>query len=430
MAQTYKFGNGTWARKKGSTLAYSDTNNAFKPLPFSFERNSIATRVNKEGLIEVVGNDIPRIDYTDSTEGALLLENSATNLITYSEDFSNVAWSNSEDAIITNNSNISPTGELNATLFAAGNSSNFHRISYPLSITNSISYTHSIFVKKQNFNYFTFRFNLGSGGYNNVCFDLSNGTLVYNGLNCTPNIESYDNDWYKLSISFISVGTTGTVIYYISENPITTSSISAYVGNDLDGVYIWGAQLEQSSYPTSYIPTNGSTVQRSAETCNGSGNSEVFNDSQGVLFANISALSDDLTSRSISLSDGTYNNSLILQYRNLTNTISIKKFTTILSTFTVPSTTNYLKIAINYSSNNIEIYLNGFLIDTNNTFTSFPSNTLDSLSFDRSDGGEDFYGKTKELGYYDTALTDEELEYMTSYRSLNEMVTELNLNAL
>ena len=50
------------------------TNNAFKPLPFSFERDSIATRVNKEGLIEVVGNDIPRIDYTDSTEGALLLD--------------------------------------------------------------------------------------------------------------------------------------------------------------------------------------------------------------------------------------------------------------------------------------------------------------------------------------------------------------------
>ena len=50
MAQTYKFGNGTWATKKGSTLAYSDTNNAFKPLPFNFTRNSIATRVNKEGL--------------------------------------------------------------------------------------------------------------------------------------------------------------------------------------------------------------------------------------------------------------------------------------------------------------------------------------------------------------------------------------------
>ena len=47
--------------------------------------------------------------------------------------------------------------------------------------------------------------------------------------------------------------------------------------------------------PTSYIPTNGSTVQRAAETCNGSGNSEVFNDSEGVLFADISGLADDGT---------------------------------------------------------------------------------------------------------------------------------------
>ena len=82
MAQTYKFGNGTWATKEGSTLAYNDENENYKPLPFNFERDSIATRVNKEGLIEVVGNDIPRIDYTDSADGVLLLEPSRTNLIT------------------------------------------------------------------------------------------------------------------------------------------------------------------------------------------------------------------------------------------------------------------------------------------------------------------------------------------------------------
>ena len=91
MAHKLKFGNGTWATKKGSTLAYNDENNNFKPLPFTTTRDSGATRVNKEGLIEVVGNDIPRIDYTDSAEGALLLEPSRTNLITYSQDFSN--WS-------------------------------------------------------------------------------------------------------------------------------------------------------------------------------------------------------------------------------------------------------------------------------------------------------------------------------------------------
>ena len=55
---------------------------------------------------------------------------------------------------------------------------------------------------------------------------------------------------------------------------------------------------------------------------------------------------------------------------------------------------------------------------------------LDVLEYQRPNNTSQFYGKTKEIGYYDEILTDEELEYMTSYRSLNEMVTELNLNAL
>ena len=51
MAQTLKFGNGTWATKKGSTLAYNDENGNYKPLPFNFTRATSATRVNKQGLI-------------------------------------------------------------------------------------------------------------------------------------------------------------------------------------------------------------------------------------------------------------------------------------------------------------------------------------------------------------------------------------------
>ena len=55
---------------------------------------------------------------------------------------------------------------------------------------------------------------------------------------------------------------------------------------------------------------------------------------------------------------------------------------------------------------------------------------LNSINFNQGNDTQRFFGKTKEVGYYNTPLTDEELEYMTSYRSLNEMVTELNLNAL
>ena len=55
---------------------------------------------------------------------------------------------------------------------------------------------------------------------------------------------------------------------------------------------------------------------------------------------------------------------------------------------------------------------------------------LDRINFDRGTGGNVFYGKTKEIAYYDTILTDEELEVLTSYETLTELVTELNLNEL
>ena len=74
MANTFKFGNGNWATKEDSVLAYNDENNNFKPLPFDFTRASTATYVDSDGLIKTAGNGEARIDYTDSTDGALLLE--------------------------------------------------------------------------------------------------------------------------------------------------------------------------------------------------------------------------------------------------------------------------------------------------------------------------------------------------------------------
>ena len=85
MAQTLKFGNKVWAAKEDSVLAYNDINNNYKPLPFDFARASIGTRVNKDGLIETMGQDIARIDYTDSADGVLLLEPSSTNLLLISK---------------------------------------------------------------------------------------------------------------------------------------------------------------------------------------------------------------------------------------------------------------------------------------------------------------------------------------------------------
>ena len=387
MAQTYKFGkDGTWATKKGSTLAYSDTNNAFKPLPFSFERNSIATRVNKEGLIEVVGNDIPRIDYTDSTEGVLLLEPSRTNYASNSIAFNE--WSNGI-TYITSNYAISPDGTLNASrcLFTSENQLIFSGTSATGTVTSSV------YVK-----------------------GVKNETL-YLGAGGLGEVITLNGEWQRIQ-------TTQTNI----NGQISINTAGGATARDF---LIWGAQLEVGNL-SSYIPTNGSTVQRAAETCNESGNSEVFNDSQGVLFADVAALSNDGTNRQITLSDGTTSNRVYFTYSTVSNQFSASIISSgslsFNTNYTSTDLTNYHKILIKYKQNDFSLWVNGFKIATD-TIGNTPSG-LKNINLSSSTSALPFYGKTKEIAYYDEILTDLELETLTSYRSLNEMVTELNLNAL
>ena len=433
MANTLKFGNGTWATKEGSTLAYNDENENYKPLPFNFERDSIATRVNKEGLIEVVGNDIPRIDYTDSAEGALLLENSATNLITYSEDFSQSAWTKG-NSTITSDTLISPSGILNASTLTDNTANTIHRLRDSVSLSASTDYGLSIFAKKGTLSNIQLALiNTANSSTASRVFDLENGILgesiTSNGTLQDSKITDYGNGWYRCEITAQLGSTPNTYQITLAPQSSGNSSTGNQVTYDGDGngnVHLWGAMLEQNSVASSYIPTSGSTVQRAAETANGSGNSEVFNDSEGVLFADIAALANDLTYRSISIGTGV--GVINLFYSNVSNTIVASSAGGALIIKQLSDITNFNKVIFKYKQNDFSLWVNGFEIGTDTSGTT--GNALTTLSFDNTAGGSKWYGKTKELGYYDTVLTDEELEYMTSYRSLNELVTELNLNTL
>ena len=422
MAQKLKFGNGTWATKEGSTLAYNDEGNNYKPLPFSFERDSIATRVNKEGLIEVVGNNIPRIDYTDSADGVLLLENSSTNLITYSEDFSNSFWTKS--GVSVSNNNLSPDGNDNAFKLTENSANSTHFIYSPnLTVSNGATLTTSIFVKSAGRDWFLLQESTTDYGYY-----FNNGQVGSAfGSPLNYKIDKLANGWYKYSITTVTTNTNGRLKLQLAES----DGVITYQGDGESGIYVWGAQLEQISYPASYIPTSGSTVPRAAETANGSGNSEVFNDSEGVLFANTATLQEGVTEKIISLSDGTTSNNIYFSFSGTANTIYslvISGGSTQASLSTTVSQIQPNKLLIKYKSNDISFWLNGFKVGFD-TSANTPSG-LKNLSFSYPTNAINFYGKTKEVGYYDTALTDEELEYMTSYRSLNELVTELNLNTL
>jgi hypothetical protein len=292
MAQTLKFGNGTWATKKDSILAYNDENENYKPLPFNYTGAGKGTRVNKEGLIEVVENDRPRIDYLDSEDGVFLLEKAATNLITYSEAFDNAYWTKSGASVTSGF--VSPDGTANAFKLIEDSTNAFHGFYQNANISLPIGkITMSIFVKVNGRDYFQLRTGSAAGVtgaplYAN--FDLNNNSVTASSSGVdNAKISSFNNNWKRISISFTVTSVSQASLVF---QPITTSSAvigETYQGDGTSGIYVWGTQLESGDL-SSYIPTQGSIQTRVAETASGSGNSEVFNDSEGVLFADISAL--------------------------------------------------------------------------------------------------------------------------------------------
>ena len=404
MAQTLKFGNGTWATKKGSTLAHNDEGGNFKPLPFTYTGAGKGTRVNKEGLIEVVENDRPRIDYLDSEDGALLLEPSRSNLITYSQDFSNSYWSK-VSITATDNYGISPDGELNSSRVYSSNAQSNHRVFRTFNFSNS-TYTVSVYAKSN-----------GS----NQSFRMSR----YDGNQYFSDDFILTNEWQRYTWTFNSDAFTGGDLWLV-----TTSSIG--VGSELD-IQIYAAQLEQGSYATSYIPTQGTIQTRVQETASGSGNSEVFNSEQGILYANISTDSED-TYKYISINNGTSTGNqtrVALGYYGSTlyPNVRVSNAHQFSEAFSINPTLNN-KIALKYKTNDFALWVNGFEVLESNSGSTFSDGTLSKFDFDDGASSSDFYGSTKEIGYYDTVLTEEELEYMTSYRSLSEMLKELNIKAL
>ena len=412
MAQKLKFGNGTWATKKGSTLAYNDENNNYKPLPFTTTRDSIATRVNKEGLIEVVDNDIPRIDYKDSADGALLLEPQSANLITHSIDLTNSSWVKTGTGTgsapsVTSNYSISPDGTQNADrvifdLNGGTANGDISQVSVTFGSVSSASYTNSVYIKSNTAN-----------DYDLVVTDPSGGNVV---KTITPQWQRFDNSRTSVTNLSIRIRLRGD------------ESTSDYAD-----VSIWGAQVEQQSYPTSYIPTSGSSVTRQADTASGSGNSEVFNSQEGVLFLDTKALSNDGTTRTIGLSDGSNSNRIHFIYYSITNGYSVNyrvSDSTQVAFTKLGNILDYQKIAFKYKSGDFSLWYNGFEIDTDNNTNMMAQGVLNTLSFREEPNSFNYIGKTKEIAYYDEIITDLELEYLTSYRSLNELVTELNLNTL
>ena len=417
MANTLNLGNGNWATKEDSLLAYNSENGNFKPLPFDFTRASSATVVNKAGLIETVGSGEPRIDFKDDAKGALLLEPTRSNLVTYSNDFSQGYWTKSNSSI-TSNSLISPDGGLNADKLIASVTTTSHWLSTPtITVTATTLHTLSVFIKTSEFTKIGFR--EGFTGQQIALNLTDKSTLFSSGSSTSVNYVDYGNGFTRIELTYTSSGSgSSSWRVFLLDNSYTSGNLVTYnyLGNGTSGIYIYGAQLEQGSYATSYIPTQGSAVTRSADACNNGGNEQVINSTEGVLYAEISALANDGTSRSITIGDGTASNRVFLKYTGTDNqiesTVVSNNVVSSIMNYVIPNALNANKVALKYKLNDFSLWVNGFEVATD-ILGNAPI-ALNALNFDNGVGGSPFYGNTKDLRVYNTALTDQELQALTT----------------
>lgn len=376
---------------------------------FGFTRSTTATRININGILETVAADTPRIDYTTGV-GTLLLEGASTNKALRSNEFDNASWTKTR-ATATASSAISIDGTINAYKFYEDNTAGTHEIKQYISgLTNSVSHTFSVFAKADE--RYKMRLNI-FGGY--AEFNLSDGTIITQPTVDDASIESYGDGWYRIAITKTANNTVTNAYAYILND---AGSVS-YTGDNVSGVLLYGAQLEETDFATSYIPTTTATVTRNAETASGSGSTALINSQEGVLYMEASALFDDTTSqRVISVSDGTASNQIILGYDAFSNRIIASLFDggleNVKLSYVITDVTALNKIAFKWAETDFALWINGTEVATNSTSSVDAANTYNELQLAEGDGTNDFIGRIRELKVFTTALTDAELTTLTS----------------
>jgi hypothetical protein len=390
---------------------------------FDFTRSTTATRENSSGNIESVAANLPRIDYLGGT-GHILLEPQSTNTATYSNDFTQGSIFDSSNApsvnaVLTSQQATSPDGTNNAWLLKDNNSGGTGVVAlryFDTNVTSNDFNTISIFVKKALANDFIL---LKSGGFDtngngSTWFNINDGTLGNVSGSHTAKIEDYGSGFYRCSITFKSItDVAGSIQLQLA----STNGSDQVTKDGTNGVYIFGIQCEADAsrnFATSYIPTSGTTVTRSADAANNSGSSDLINSTEGVLYAEIAALSEGQSVTTLTISDGSLSNRVLialttgeLKGQFVSSANNINKTT---SGVTIEE---FNKIACSYTSTTFKVFVNGTQLGT--TSTSLTAVTgLNELAFDRGDGGLDLLGKVKCVAVFKEALTDEELTCLTT----------------
>lgn len=282
----------------------------------TFTRASTATRINDKGLIETVASGAPRIDYDPVTLACkgLLIEESRTNLLTYSEQFDNAAWTKTRSSISAN-ATTAPDGTVTADKLVEDTTpSNSHYLYQSASVVTGTYYTYSVFIKvaeRSNFAISFFNNNsafIGATAY----FNLSTGVVTFMDVGVyAANITNLGNGWYRVSATSLA---TATATGFVVSSLVVSGTNMSYTGDGTSGIYIWGAQLEAGAFATSYIPTTSAQVTRAADVASmtGANFSSWYRQDEGtfVTSGSITFVGGSLYPASLSVDDNSSSNAM------------------------------------------------------------------------------------------------------------------------
>ena len=245
----------------------------------TFTRTDVAGTgwtVNGAGLLTRAGADIPRVRYYDlDADGVfetptLLLEPAGTNLLTYSHQLDNAAWTKTACSINAN-ANTAPDGTLTADQVIEDSSTGQHTVRQVVTATADATYTLSWYGKMgtRTVVQIVLAEDADVGNHASAYFDLSDGTVGTTssggtGTFVTAYIETLASNRYRMVVVG-SVGNGATGIRCVARMADADNS-NSYTGDGSSYIKLWGAMFEDStSYASSYITTTTASVSRNAD---------------------------------------------------------------------------------------------------------------------------------------------------------------------
>jgi len=235
--------------------------NLVKPEPInttgSITRSTTGTYFDSAGIMQTAAINAVRINHNPDTKEflGLLIENASTNLLTYSEQFDNAAWTKSASSIAADTV-IAPDGTLTGDKLVEDTATSVHVVQQVISFTTGTTSSFSVYVKAAERTRINIQAATSATFGISANFDLSNGTVI-SAILGSASIQSVGNGWYRCTATGVS---TQTLSSNVRINLISTGTTSNYTGDGTSGVFLWGAQLNVGAVPAAYLQTVATAV--------------------------------------------------------------------------------------------------------------------------------------------------------------------------